>query len=41
MTHLVEARELVKVFPGVRAVDGLSLPSGRNKAPKCSPCHKF
>jgi ABC-2 type transport system ATP-binding protein len=24
MTHLVEAREPVKVFPGVRAVDGLS-----------------
>jgi ABC-2 type transport system ATP-binding protein len=24
MIHLVEARELVKVFPGVRAVDGLS-----------------
>jgi ABC-type branched-subunit amino acid transport system ATPase component len=24
MAHLLEARDLVKVFPGIRAVDGIS-----------------
>ena len=31
MSHLLEARDLVKVFPGVRAVDGISLAVGRGQ----------
>jgi len=28
MSHLLEARDLVKVFPGIRAVDGISFSVG-------------
>ena len=28
MAHLLEARDLVKVFPGIRAVDGISFSVG-------------
>jgi len=31
MAHLLEARDLVKVFPGIRAVDGISFSVERGR----------